>query len=359
MVKKLKVNQYSIGKGHQTDKAIIKSLYPKKANIIWEPNITLPKHPNGMKFEALDLYQGVLGEWIVYSIGGGKITDYVNEQIGDKIYKYTLMNDILRWTKKNGKSFWEYVEEIEGEEIYSYLKEVWKIMNNEIERGIDREGIIPGGLKISRKASSYFVKAKNYSSTLRNQPLVFSYALAAAEENATGGKIVTAPTCGSCGVLPSVLRSLKENFNFSEQKILRALATAGLIGNIVKENASISGAQVGCQGEIGTACAMASAAAAQLLGGTPSQIEYAAEIGMEHHLGLTCDPINGLVQIPCIERNAFAAERALSSAVFALLSDGRHIVSFDIIVKTMKQTGHDLPSIYKETSKGGLGKVLL
>jgi len=178
--------------------------------------------------------------------------------------------------------------------------------------------------------------------------------IAVTEENAAGGKIVTAPTCGSSGVVPAVLKYLQESFSFSDDKILRALATAGLIGNIVKENASISGAKVGCQGEIGTACAMASAAATQLLGGTPNQIEYAAEMGIEHHLGLTCDPINGLVQVPCIERNAFAAERALNTSTYALLSDGRHLVSFDKIVKTMNQTGHDLPSIYKETSEGGM-----
>ncbi len=180
-----------------------------------------------------------------------------------------------------------------------------------------------------------------------------------AEENAAGGKISTAPTCGSCGVVPAVLKYLQESFDFSEQKILRALATAGLVGNIVKENASISGAKVGCQGEIGTACSMATAAATQLLGGTPNQIEYAAEMGIEHHLGLTCDPINGLVQIPCIERNAFASERALNTATFSLLSDGRHLVSFDKIVETLNKTGHDLPSIYKETSEGGMALLEL
>jgi len=227
-------------------------------------------------------------------------------------------------------------------------------MKDSIHRGIENEGILPGGLGLARKASSYFVKAKNFSGSLKGKTLIFSYALAVTEENAAGGKIVTAPTCGSSGVVPAVLKYLQESFSFSDDKILRALATAGLIGNIVKENASISGAKVGCQGEIGTACAMASAAATQLLGGTPNQIEYAAEMGIEHHLGLTCDPINGLVQVPCIERNAFAAERSLNTSTYALLSDGRHLVSFDKIVKTMNQTGHDLPSIYKETSEGGM-----
>ncbi len=345
------------GKGHQTDKAINEAFSPAATEIIWKPEIILPKHPNGMKFEAFDSGLNLLGEWIVYSTGGGKITDFENDEAEEKVYSLTTMNQILEWTRKTGKAFWEYVEETEGIQIYDYLKEVWNVMTDTIDRGIDHEGIIPGGLKLSRKASSYYVRAKNFSGSLKGKTLIFSYALAVAEENASGGKIVTAPTCGSSGVLPAVLKTLKDSFDFSEQKILRALATAGLVGNIVKENASISGAKVGCQGEIGTACAMASAAATQLLGGTPSQIEYAAEIGMEHHLGLTCDPIGGLVQVPCIERNAFASERALNTATYALLSDGRHLVSFDMIVKTMNQTGHDLPSIYKETSGGGLAII--
>jgi len=227
-------------------------------------------------------------------------------------------------------------------------------MSASVHRGIENEGILPGGLNLRRKAASYYVKAKNYTGSLESKTKIFAYALAVAEENAAGGLISTAPTCGSSGVLPAVLTRLKESFDLSDQKIHKALATAGLIGNIVKTNASISGAEVGCQGEIGTACAMAAAAAAQLLGGTPHQIEYAAEMGIEHHLGLTCDPVAGLVQVPCIERNAFAAERALNTATFSLLSDGRHLVSFDKIVQTMKQTGHDLPSIYKETSEGGM-----
>lgn len=342
------------GKGHQTDITLINAFEPKEINIDWKRDVFLPKHPNGLKFEALDHNNNIIGEWIVYSVGGGKITDFETDETESKIYDLTTMKDILAWTKKTGKSFWEYVEMIEGVEIYDYLREAWLIMRDSIKRGIENEGILPGGLGLARKASSYFVKAKNFSGSLKGKTLIFSYALAVTEENANGGLIVTAPTCGSSGVVPAVLNYLQESFAFSDDKILRALATAGLVGNIVKENASISGAKVGCQGEIGTACAMASAAATQLLGGTPYQIEYAAEMGIEHHLGLTCDPINGLVQVPCIERNAFAAERALNTSTFALLSDGRHLVSFDKIVKTMNQTGHDLPSIYKETSEGGM-----
>ncbi len=342
------------GKGHQTDIALIDAFNPKPLSINWEPETFLPKHPNGMTFKSFDADKNVLGEWTAYSVGGGKITDFESDETENKLYDLTKMKDILAWTKKSGRSFWEYVEVTEQSEVYDYLGSVWSVMKDSIHRGIENEGILPGGLGLARKASSYFVKAKNFSGSLKGKTLIFSYALAVTEENAAGGKIVTAPTCGSSGVVPAVLKYLQESFSFSDDKILRALATAGLIGNIVKENASISGAKVGCQGEIGTACAMASAAATQLLGGTPNQIEYAAEMGIEHHLGLTCDPINGLVQVPCIERNAFAAERSLNTSTYALLSDGRHLVSFDKIVKTMNQTGHDLPSIYKETSEGGM-----
>ena len=209
-------------------------------------------------------------------------------------------------------------------------------------------------LGLQRKSSMYYVKSRGYQGSMKSRALIYSYALAVSEENASGGLIVTAPTCGSCGVLPSVLYHLKVNHNYSEQKIMRALATAGLIGNLVKHNASVSGAEVGCQGEVGVACAMAAAAACQLFGGSTQQIEYAAEMGLEHHLGLTCDPVCGLVQVPCIERNAFAAARALDSCSFAMLSDGKHLINFDKVVRTMQQTGHDLPSLYKETSMGGL-----
>lgn len=342
------------GKGHQTDTAILNALQPVSSEIVWKPDLILPMHPNGMTFVALDAANAVIGEWTIFSVGGGKITDGTPAQAAPSVYNRSTMNDILQWTHDTGHVFWEYVEAMEGVAIYDHLQQVWATMQAAIERGIDQDGLIPGGLRLSRKSSSYYVKGKNFGGSLNNRVLTFAYALAVAEENACGGKIVTAPTCGSCGVVPAVLKTLGENYQFSEQKVLRALSTAGLVGNIVKENASISGAKVGCQGEIGTACAMAAAAATQLLGGSPAQIEYAAEMGMEHHLGLTCDPIGGLVQIPCIERNAFAAERALNCATYALLSDGRHLVSFDKVVKTMNQTGHDLPMIYKETSEGGL-----
>lgn len=341
------------GKGHLTDKAIEDVFAPLKITIIWKPTEFLTLHPNAMKFEAFKENK-LVNSWVVYSIGGGKIIDDSSTLDNEDIYNLNSMSEVLSWVKKNKNNLWEYVEFVEGKEIYDYLGEVWNAMQESIKRGLDSEGTLPGGLNVKRKASSYHVKAKNYTGSLKEKTLLFSYALAVAEENAAGGIIVTAPTCGSCGVLPAVLKRLQESFDFPDQKIIKALATAGLIGNIVKQNASISGAEVGCQGEIGTACAMASGAATQLLGGTPYQIEYAAEMGIEHHLGLTCDPIGGLVQVPCIERNAFAAERALNTSTFSLLSDGRHLVSFDKIVETMKQTGKDLPHIYRETSEGGM-----
>ena len=341
------------GKGHLTDVAIIDTLKPFSTEIIWQPNIVLPFHTNGMKFEAIKNGQ-VIKEWTTYSIGGGDLSDGTPKTDKLSLYDKTTMKQILDWCHQTGKTFWEYVEDTEGEEIYTYLKTVWKTMEAAIRRGLDGEGLLPGGLGLQRKASMYYIKSKGYQGSMKSRSLIYSYALAVSEENANGGIIVTAPTCGSCGVLPSVLYHLKINHDFSDIKIARALATAGLIGNIVKYNASVSGAEVGCQGEIGVACAMAAGAACQLFGGSTQQIEYAAEMGLEHHLGLTCDPVCGLVQVPCIERNAFAAARALDSCSFAMLSDGKHLINFDKVVRTMQQTGHDLPSLYKETSTGGL-----
>ncbi|MDY2943587.1 MAG: L-serine ammonia-lyase, iron-sulfur-dependent, subunit alpha, partial [Paludibacteraceae bacterium] len=278
------------------------------------------------------------------------ITNAPSVRPGDR----TSLGDIKAYCESSGKGYWEYVEECEGADIWDYLRLVWQTMVEAVERGIDAEGVLPGPLHLRRKANSYFVKASGYRDNIRTRALVFAYALAVAEENAAGGKIVTAPTCGSCGVLPAVLYHLWKSKDFSETRILHALATAGLIGNVVKHNASISGAEVGCQGEVGVACAMAAAAATQLFGGSVAQIEYAAEMGLEHHLGMTCDPVCGLVQIPCIERNAYAAARALDANLYASFTDGNHRVSFDKVVEVMKQTGHDLPSLYKETGEGGL-----
>ena len=348
------------GKGHMTDVAIAEVIQPHHSvKIIWEPQVFLPFHPNGMKFVAKDVDGDVLDEWTVYSVGGGALSEGKDDQeeLGARdVYDLNKLGDIQKWCYENGRSFWEYVEKCEGKEIWDYLDMVWQTMKRAVKNGLDHEGVLPGMLNLPRKAATYYTKAKGYRASLQSRGLVYAYALAVSEENASGGIIVTAPTCGACGVLPAVLYHLHTSHDMSDQRILRALATAGLVGNIVKQNASISGADVGCQGEVGVACAMASAAACQLFGGSPSQIEYAAEMGLEHHLGMTCDPVCGLVQIPCIERNAFAAARALDADLYASFSDGHHSVSFDRVVEVMRQTGHDLPSLYKETSEGGLAK---
>ena len=348
------------GKGHMTDVAIEEVLKKKHiVHIIWEPQVFLPFHPNGMKFVGKDLNGDVIDEWTVYSIGGGAISDGTEGQSelgAEDVYDLKTMAEIQKWCYDNGRSFWEYVEKCEDKDIWDYLRKVWDTMKLSIRNGLSHEGVLPGPLKLQRKAAIYHIKAKGYRASLQSRGLVYSYALAVSEENASGGTIVTAPTCGACGVLPAVLYHMHTAHDMSEERILRALATAGLVGNIVKHNASISGADVGCQGEVGVACAMASAAACQLFGGSPAQVEYAAEMGLEHHLGMTCDPVCGLVQIPCIERNAFAAARALDADLYASFSDGHHSVSFDRVVEVMRQTGHDLPSLYKETSEGGLAK---
>lgn len=348
------------GKGHMTDVAIEEVLKPiAPINIDWKPSVFLPFHPNGMTFSAFDEDGHEVDSWTVYSVGGGALSESGNTRwLTDTkdVYKKNTLKEILTWCDNHGRSYWEYVDECEESSIWDYLMEVWKAMQESVERGLDHEGALPGPLNLPRKASTYFVKAQGYKPSLASRCLVSAYALAVSEENASGGTIVTAPTCGSCGVMPAVLYHMSRSHEVSDTRILHALATAGLFGNIVKKNASISGAEVGCQGEVGVACAMASAAACQLFGGTPSQIEYAAEMGLEHHLGMTCDPVCGLVQIPCIERNAFAATRALDANLYAALSDGKHRVSFDRVVNVMKQTGHDLPSLYKETSEGGLAK---
>ena len=346
------------GKGHMTDVAILHVLEPvAPTEITWEPKVFLPFHPNGTLFEAFDEKGEKMESWTIYSIGGGTLANETyNEQTVGKVYEMHTIKDIQAWCERTGHSYWEYVEQCEGPEIWDYLAEVWDVMQQAVRNGLEAEGILPGGLGIRRKASDYMIRAKGYGSSIRSRGLVYAYALAVSEENACCGKIVTAPTCGSCGVMPAVLYHLKESREFRDSRILRALATAGLFGNVVRTNASVSGAEVGCQGEVGVACAMAAGAASQLFGGTPAQIEYAAEMGLEHHLGLTCDPVGGLVQIPCIERNAFAAARALDANTFSNFSDGKHRVSFDQVVEVMRQTGKDLPSLYKETSEGGLAK---
>ncbi len=348
------------GKGHLTDYAIEQVLGKERTTIVWCPEIVLPFHPNGMKFEVdhPDNTTGHTDAWTVYSVGGGALAEEGDKlQESPEVYDLDHLSDIQEWCKKEGKSYWEYVEACEGPEIWEYLEKVWTVMSEAVERGIAHEGVLPGVLHLRRKAPDYYIRAMGYGDNLRSRGLVFSYALAVSEENASGGTIVTAPTCGASGVVPAVLYHIQKSRRFPLQRLLHALATAGLVGNIAKSRASISGAEAGCQAEVGVACAMAAAAANYMFGGSLATIEYAAEMGLEHHLGMTCDPICGLVQIPCIERNAHAAARALDANVYATFADGVHRIPYDKTVEVMKQTGHDLPSLYRETSEGGLAAL--
>lgn len=345
------------GKGHLTDFAIKEAFYPKPVTIEWEYDTFLPKHPNAMRFEALDKAGHIMGAQVAYSIGGGDIrTDEAFGREINHIYPHKSMAEILQYTSDKRMLLWEYVEEFEGTDIWQYLGTIWKTMQTTMNRGLEKRGVLPGSLNLERKARRYLYKAENSPQYLRRMNNLFSYALACSEENAAGGVVVTAPTCGSCGVVPAVCRLIQEIYEFEDATILHALATASLFGNMAKTNASISGAEVGCQGEVGVACAMAAAAVCQLEGGDNRRIAYAAEMGLEHHLGLTCDPVDGLVQIPCIERNALAASRALDCATYALMSDGDNRVSYDDVLATMMQTGLDMNKDYRETARGGLAR---
>lgn len=346
------------GRGHLTDTAIREALGDRLAEILWKPDVTFARHPNALRFELLQAGRPS-AIWTAYSIGGGALAadDGLEEQTGG-LYALSTLESILQWCRDHGHPLWRYAEAAEGPTLWPALQLRWQTMAAAMERGMAAEGALPGSLKLERRARTFHLKTRNANNAiLARGGRLSAYALAVAEENAAGGEIVMAPTCGSCGVLPSVLRYSQETIGLTETEILRGLATAGLIGNLVKINGSISGAEVGCQGEVGTACAMAAAAAAWFLGGTPRQIEYAAEMGIEHHLGLTCDPVLGLVQIPCIERNAFAAMRALDCAEYALLSDGQHRIPFDEAVTVMLKTGRDLGLAYRETARGGLATV--
>ena len=345
------------GKGHLTDKIIETVLKPQEVNIIFDTDFVCKKHPNTMDLVALKN-----GEEIdrkrVYSIGGGSIEiEGEEKETIPNIYSLHTFDEIKKYCLENKIGLADYVFQTEDKDFKDFLKTVWKTMQNCIQIGISQEGIIPGKLQIPKKAKKIFNnKKEDLDSTLRKTRILTSYAYAVSENNASGEVIVTAPTCGASGVLPAVLNYLYEEYSIKEERIIEALAVAGLIGNIVKTNASISGAECGCQAEIGTACSMAAAAAAYLMELTIEQIENAAEIAMEHHLGLTCDPIYGYVQIPCIERNAVAALRAVDAANLAKVVDGKTYISFDLVVETMYETGKDLNSHYRETSEGGLAR---
>lgn len=339
------------GKGHLTDYIIKETLGSKITEIVFNNEIVFSYHPNALKFKAYKDNE-LIDEWLVFSVGGGDLKELnENRYIKASVYPHSTMKEIIKYCKDNTLTLVEYVKKFDN--VTSYLKEVLTTMFSTIEAGLYRRGTLPGSLHLKRKANDFYLK---YLESKNLQNFLFATSLATAEENASGKVVVTAPTCGSSGVLPAILYTAKFYNNIDEETLINALMVAGLIGNIIKHNGSISGAEVGCQGEIGSACSMAAAAYSVILGLNIDQIEYASEIALEHNLGLTCDPVDGLVQIPCIERNALASAKAMDAANYASLTDGSHHISFDDVVKVMTETGKDLNSKYRETSIGGLAK---
>jgi L-serine dehydratase len=363
---KYKVNLYGslalTGKGHLTDYIIEKTLFPKSVEIHFI-NEFIDEHPNCMDIFAYDENDNLLGKWRAYSVGGGEFK-IEGKDVGYEVvetYPHNSMEEIKKYISENNLSIVDYVYNFEDSNIKDFLFNILDMMFDSINRGLNTQGKLPGKLNLDRVAKKIYDHASNLEvneidHSERTKLLVSSYAYAVSEENASGGEIVTAPTCGSSGVLPATLYYFYKHQNKSKEELVDALAVAGVFGNLVKKNATISGALGGCQAEIGTACSMAASAAAYLFGLNIDKIEYAAEVAMEHHLGLTCDPVKGYVQIPCIERNGVASLRAYDSALYA-----KHIgifrknrVSFDQVIKTMASTGRDLNYQYKETSLGGL-----
>ena len=346
------------GAGHMTDVVIREAFDPKPCEVIFDKTAPTDFHPNTMYLRA---YKGgeELGCDTVYSIGGGSILRNGEGSLETpQIYPHNSFAEIADYCNHHNMRIPDYVEMIEGKEIWDYLSKIWTTMKKSVEVGLCAEGTLGGGLNVMRKARVLFQQRHiDESAQTRENRIVCAYAFAVSEQNADNGTIVTAPTCGACAVLPSVLKYMQEKKGFSDAKVIDALAVGGLVGNIVKQNASISGAECGCQAEIGTACAMAAAALAELFEMGIDQIEYAAEMSLEHMLGLTCDPVCGLVQIPCIERNAVAAMRAINAISLANFLTGTRKISFDMVVKTMYETGKDINSHYRETSKGGLAKL--
>lgn len=346
------------GTGHGTDKVIEKTFYPKPVKIDFDYIKQDLKHPNSMEIYSF-CGKELIDRRMAYSVGGGTILVDGIELLEDKsVYTFSTFKDIVEYCTKNNMRLWEYVYQAEGEELWEFLDYIWKCMKESINEGLKAEGVLPGGLNVQKKAS-YLYRQNHIDETFETKQnrVVCAYAFAVSEQNASGETIVTAPTCGSCGVLPAVLYYYQQTKGFSDAYILRALATASIVGNLVKTNASISGAECGCQAEIGTACSMAAAALGELFEMSIEQIEYAAEIALEHHLGLTCDPVCGLVQIPCIERNAVAAMRAINAVNLANFLTQTRKISLDLIIKTMYETGKDISHKYRETSKGGLAKL--
>lgn len=350
------------GRGHGTDRILCETFAPAPCEVVWDEITPCSVHPNTMDVEVFAEEKRVAVKR-VYSVGGGTVvfdgepTKLYEKDADDGIYPLNSFTEIAEYCRSENLRLWQYAVECEGTEIISYLSDVWERMKQTIHEGLTTSGVLPGCLGTQRRAQYlYNQRHIDESAQTRENRLVCSYAFATSEQNAAGGIVVTAPTCGSCGVVPSVLKYMQETRGFTDIQIIRALAAGGMIGNLIKKNASISGAECGCQAEIGSACSMAAAALAELFEMGLNQIEYAAEVAMEHHLGLTCDPIAGLVQIPCIERNAVAAMRAINALSLAnFLADSRKI-SFDLVVKTMYNTGVDLLNGYRETSSGGLAK---
>ena len=349
------------GKGHLSDQAIIQVLTPQRCKIIFDVTF-MPYHPNAMRFEVFDKDHQVSDE-LIYSIGGGSLV-FEGGTVAEKkeVYEHHNFASIKEYIEEKGISLYEYVLENEGEDIKEYLKIVIETMFQAVEQGLKETGTLPGKLHLERVARSFYQHALNTrDGNDRKRLLISAYSYAVTEQNASGNTIVTAPTCGASGVIPAILYYYYRNEHVPIEQLIPALCVMGLVGNVIKTNATISGADGGCQAEIGSACAMAAAGVAWMLELNNSLIEYAAEMGLEHNLGLTCDPVGGYVQIPCIERNGFAALRAVDSAMYAkqLGYLRKNRVSLDAVINVMKNTGKDLNSAYKETSLGGLAKELL
>ncbi|MGM9631757.1 MAG: L-serine ammonia-lyase [Eubacteriales bacterium] len=346
------------GKGHGTDYVIKQTFLPAPCEVEFDFDYVCKTHPNTMDLIALDGGKEIFKQRF-YSVGGGSIVAE-GEKLAksEMIYPLDTFKDIAEYCRERKIRIWEYAFEIEGEGFYAHMQNIWDAMKHSIIAGLNDEGILPGGLGVHKKAKQLLgaIKEGENAETRENR-LVCAYAFAVGEQNAGGEKIVTAPTCGAAGVLPAVMFYHQEKKGASDDDIIKALTTAGVIGNLIKHNASISGAECGCQAEVGSACAMAAGALAELYGMDIDEIEYAAEIALEHHLGLTCDPICGLVQIPCIERNAVAAMRAINAANLATLLFDTRKISFDKVVIAMKETGDDMSPAYKETSEAGLAKI--
>ena len=347
------------GIGHGTDRVIREVFSPKSVEVVFSENDPADlKHPNTLDFSAYTGDKQTAG-MRVESIGGGDIV--IEGRPGmtpPEVYPENSFAEIAQFCAWRRVTLPQYVEMNEGAEIRVFLKDVWSAMRREIDEGLSAEGILPGGLNVQRKAKYLLERGHQVDiPQVRELQEVCAYAFAAAEQNAGNGTVVTAPTCGSCGVLPAVLMYLQDKYQFDDDKIIDALSVAGLMGSLIKRNASISGAECGCQAEIGSACSMAAAAMSQLMGLTIQEIEYSAEIAMEHHLGLTCDPICGLVQIPCIERNAVAAKRAIDASNLAHMLVGTRTISFDMVVRTMYETGRSINKAFRETSEGGLARL--